>query len=260
MANADAKLAIITGAGQGIGEGIAHRLAKDGYSIAVADINDETAPKVAADLVAEGYQAKAYHVDVAHRDEVFALVDAAVSDFGDLAVYVNNAGIAFIDTFVDSKPEDVERLLDVNLRGTYWGIQAAGKQFKKQGNGGRIVNAASLAGYEASALQSAYSASKFAIRGLTQSAAKEFAKDKITVNAYNPGIVRTKMRDAIDKKTAAIKGKTIPEQQADCLSEIAIGREATPADVAEVVAWFVSPDAGYITGQSLQVDGGMRFH
>ncbi len=149
---------------------------------------------------------------------VFALVDAATNDLGELAVYVNNAGIAFIDSFVDSDPEDVERLLDVNLKGTYWGIQAAGKKFKEQGHGGRIVNAASLAGYGGhQALQSAYSASKFGIRGLTQSAAKEFAKDKITVNAYNPGIVRTKMRDAIDKKTAAIKHKTIPEQQADCI-------------------------------------------
>ncbi len=122
------------------------------------------------------------------------------------------------------------------------------------------MNAASLAGYEASALQSAYSASKFGIRGLTQSAAKELAKDKITVNAYNPGIVRTKMRDAIDEKTAAIKHETVAEQQANCLEEIAIGREATPADVAEVVAWFASDAAGYVTGQSLQVDGGMRFH
>ncbi|WP_436669771.1 acetoin reductase [Lactiplantibacillus plantarum] len=254
------KLAIITGAGQGIGEGIARRLVRDGYAIAVADINDKAATKVAADLISENYQAKAYHVDVAHRDEVFALVKNAVADLGDLSLYVNNAGIAFIDSFVDSNPDDVERLLDVNLKGTYWGIQAAATQFKKQASGGRIVNAASLAGYEASALQSAYSASKFGIRGLTQSAAKELAKDKITVNAYNPGIVRTKMRDAIDKKTAAVKHETIEKQQADCLEEIAIGREATPADVAEVVAWFASDDAGYITGQSLQVDGGMRFH
>ncbi|KZU32003.1 2 3-butanediol dehydrogenase S-alcoholforming (R)-acetoin-specific [Lactiplantibacillus plantarum] len=254
------KLAIITGAGQGIGKGIARRLVRAGYAIAVADINDKAATKVAADLISENYQAKAYHVDVAHRDEVFALVKNAVADLGDLSLYVNNAGIAFIDSFVDSNPDDVERLLDVNLKGTYWGIQAAATQFKKQASGGRIVNAASLAGYEASALQSAYSASKFGIRGLTQSAAKELAKDRITVNAYNPGIVRTKMRDAIDKKTAAVKHETIAKQQADCLEEIAIGREATPADVAEVVAWFASDAAGYITGQSLQVDGGMRFH
>lgn len=117
-----------------------------------------------------------------------------------------------------------------------------------------------LAGYEASALQSAYSVSKFGIRGLTQAVAKELAVDKITVNAYNPGIVRTKMRDAIDKKIAKIKHETITQQQANCLKEIALGREAKPSYVAEVVAWFASSGAGYVTGQSLKVDDGMRFH
>ncbi|MFD1125193.1 acetoin reductase [Lentilactobacillus raoultii] len=253
------KLAIVTGAGQGIGEGIAKRLAKEGYAIAVADINQRTAKKVAKQLKDSGYKAKAYYVDVAHREEVFDLVKTAVNDLGELAVFVNNAGVAFIDSFVDSKPADVERLFDVNLKGTYWGIQAAAKQFIKQGKGGRIVNAASLAGVEASALQSAYSASKFGIRGLTQAASKELAKYQITVNAYNPGIVRTPLRDGIDKRTAEIKNISVKEQQANCLTEISLGREATPEDVADAVAWFVSPDAKYITGQSVQVDGGMRY-
>lgn len=253
------KLAIVTGAGQGIGEGIANRLAKEGYAIAVADINQRTAKKVAKQLRDDGYKAKAYYVDVAHRSEVFDLVKTAVDDFGDLAVFVNNAGVAFIDSFVDSQPADVERLFDVNLKGTYWGIQAAAKQFIKQGKGGRIVNAASLAGVEASALQSAYSASKFGIRGLTQAASKELAKYKITVNAYNPGVVRTPLRDGIDKRTAEIKKIPIKEQQANVLTEISLGREATPEDVADVVSWFVSPHAKYITGQSVQVDGGMRY-
>ncbi|MCP9332405.1 acetoin reductase [Lentilactobacillus hilgardii] len=253
------KLAIVTGAGQGIGEGIANRLAKEGYAIAVADINQRTAKKVAKQLKDDGYKAKAYYVDVAHRSEVFDLVKTAVDDFGDLTVFVNNAGVAFIDSFVDSQPADVERLFDVNLKGTYWGIQAAAKQFIKQGKGGRIVNAASLAGVEASALQSAYSASKFGIRGLTQAASKELAKYKITVNAYNPGVVRTPLRDGIDKRTAEIKKIPIKEQQANVLTEISLGREATPEDVADVVSWFVSPHAKYITGQSVQVDGGMRY-
>ncbi|MDN2453371.1 acetoin reductase [Lactobacillus sp. UCMA15818] len=254
-----AGLAIITGAGQGIGEGIAYRLAKEGYAIAVADINQQKADQVVNNLITQGFPSKAYYLDVAHRDEVFNLVNLAVSDFGDLKVFINNAGVAFIEKFVDTVPEDFERLIDVNLKGTYWGIQAAAKQFLKQGKGGRIVNAASLAGVEASALQSAYSASKFGIRGLTQSAAKELAKDHITVNAYNPGIVRTPLRDGIDKKTSKIKHISVAEQQARCLTEIANGREATPADVADVVAWFVSPGAEYITGQSIMVDGGMRY-
>lgn len=254
------KLAIITGSGQGIGEGIAHRLAADGFAIAVADINPQTAKKVAKVLINKGFEAKDYVVDVANRSAVFNLVAQAVEDFGELAVFVNNAGIAFIDSIVDSDSEKIERLFDVNIKGTYWGIQAAAAQLKKQGHGGRIINAASLASVEGSAFQSAYSASKFAVRGLTQSAAKELAKDHITVNAYSPGIVRTAMRDAIDKKTAQIKGISIAEQQQNCLNEIYLGREGKPEDVAEVVAWFASDAAEYITGQSILVDGGMRFH
>lgn len=254
------KTAIITGAGQGIGEGIAYRLAKSNYAIAVADINLKTAAKVAEAIVKSGHTAKAYQVDVADREAVFNLVDQVVSDLGNLAVYVNNAGIAFIASVIDSEPAEIDRLFNVNLKGTYWGIQAAAKKFIEQGTGGRIINAASLAGVEASALQSAYSASKFGIRGLTQSAAKELAKHKITVNAYNPGIVRTSMRDRIDAKTAAIKNISIEQQQKNCLAEIALGREAVPADVAEVVAWFASPAAEYITGQSILVDGGMKFY
>lgn len=126
-----AKLAIVTGAGQGIGEGIAHRLAKDGFAIAVADINGETADKVTADLTKAGYSAKSYHLDVADRNSVFDLVQNAVADLGELAVYVNNAGVAFIDEIVDSAEKDIRRLLDVNLLGTYWGTQAAAEQFKK---------------------------------------------------------------------------------------------------------------------------------
>ncbi|MDN6900917.1 acetoin reductase [Oenococcus sicerae] len=254
------KLAIITGAGQGIGEGITYRLARDGYAIAVADINPVTAEQVAENLREKSVSAKAYQLDVANRDEVFNLVKQAVSDLGDLNVFVNNAGVAFIDSIVDSDPAAIERLLDVNLKGTYWGIQAAARQFQKQDQGGRIINAASLAGVEASALQSAYSASKFAIRGLTQSAAKELAVDQVTVNAYDPGVVRTPLRDAIDQRTAEINHISVPTQKAHVLAEIALGREGKPADVAEVVAWLASPAAGYITGQSILVDGGMRFH
>lgn len=251
--------AIITGAGQGIGEATAYRLAKDGFNIAVADINEQTVTQVAQNLRNQGFEAKAYVIDVADREAVFQLVDDAINDLGELAVFVNNAGVAFIDSVIDSDPDKISRLFDVNLKGTYWGIQAAATTFKTQGHGGRIINAASLASVEASALQSAYSASKFGIRGLTQSAAKELAADQITVNSYSPGIVRTPLRDSIDARTAEIKGLSVPEQQANCLTEIGLGREGTPADVAEVIAWFASPNAAYITGQTMLVDGGMHF-
>ncbi len=253
------KLAIVTGAGQGIGEGIAYRLAQDNYAIAVADINIASAKKVAQKLIEAGKSAKAYYVDVANRKEIFRLIQSAVSDLGELDAFINNAGVAFIASIKNSKPQQVNRLFDVNIKGTYWGIQAASEQFRKQGHGGHIVNAGSLAGVQASALQSAYSASKFAVRGLTQSAAKELAKDKITVNAYNPGVVRTPLRDMIDEKTAPINKVSISQQQKNVLKEISLGKEASPKDVANVVAWFVSPSASYVTGQSLLVDGGMVF-
>lgn len=251
--------AIITGAGQGIGEAAAYRLANDGFNIAVADINEETVTQVAQNLRDQGFQAQAYVLDVADRQAVFNLVEEAVNDLGELGVFINNAGVAFIDSIIDSDPEKISRLFDVNLKGTYWGIQAAAEKFKQQGHGGHIINAASLAGIEASALQSAYSASKFGIRGLTQSAAKELAADQITVNAYCPGIVRTPLRDGIDDRTAQIKGLPVSQQRANSLTEIRLGREATPEDVAEIIAWFASPSAAYITGQSLLVDGGMHF-
>ncbi|GMA69823.1 hypothetical protein GCM10025879_10690 [Leuconostoc litchii] len=117
-----------------------------------------------------------------------------------------------------------------------------------------------MAAVEGSALQGAYSASKFAIRGLGQSAAKELAKYGITVNAYDPGIVITPLRDYIDQRTAKIKGTTAAKQRQSVIDEIALGRAATSEDVADVVSFLVSSQAKYITGQSILIDGGMRFH
>lgn len=254
------KVALITGSGRGIGEAIAKQLAKENYVVAVADIDAANADKVAAEINENDQQeAKAYDLDVADRDQFFQVVHQVVDDFGSLDVLVNNAGVAFIDEIVNSDPAQVERLFDVNLKGTFWGIQAAATQFKKQGTGGKIINAASLASIEGSALQGAYSASKFAIRGLGQSAAKELAKDHITVNAYDPGIVLTPLRDSIDKRTAQLKKTTFAAQRQSVIDEIALGRAATPEDVANILSFLVSDKANYLTGQSILIDGGMRF-
>jgi len=255
------KVAIVTGSGRGIGLAIAERLAQEDYYVAVADIDQDTAKHVSDNINATKSGYAAYYVlDIASRTAVFELVEKVVAHFGRLDVFVNNAGIAFIDSIIDSDPTQVERLFDVNIKGTFWGIQAAATQFKKQGDGGRIINAASLAAVEGSALQGAYSASKFAIRGLGQSASKELAGDGITVNAYDPGIVLTPMRDYIDQKTASIKGITPELQRKNVVNEIALGRAAVPEDIADLVQFLVSPGAKYITGQSILIDGGMRFH
>lgn len=255
------KVAIITGAGRGIGKAIAEHLVADNYLVAVADIDGVTAKYVSDRINALTPDSARYYVlDISEREAVFNLVDDVVSDFGRLDVFVNNAGIAYIDSIVDSQPDKVNRLLDVNLKGTFWGIQAAASQFIKQGDGGTIVNAASLASVEGSALQGAYSASKFAIRGLGQSAAKELAQYGITVNAYDPGIVLTPLRDYIDQKTAQIKKITPDLQRKSVIDEIAFGRPASVDEIADLVSFLVSPKAKYITGQSILIDGGMRFH
>ncbi|MCF6515427.1 acetoin reductase [Lactobacillus sp. S2-2] len=255
------KVAIITGSGKGIGSAIAKQLASENYLVAIADIDEIAAEKVKDEINEKNENsAIAYKIDVANRNQVFSLVDKVINDFGHLDVFINNAGIAYINSIVDSDPVQVERLLDVNLKGTFWGIQAAAKQFQIQGNGGKIINAASLASVEGSALQGSYSASKFAIRGLGQSAAKELAKDNITVNAYDPGIVITQLRDYIDERTAKLKNTTPEKQRQSVIDEIALKKPATPQDVANVVSFFASEKANYITGQSILIDGGMRFH
>lgn len=250
------RIAIVTGGGQGIGEGIAKQLTADGLTVAVADLKQENAEKVAAEI---GNGAKGYFVDVADKQSVFDLVDAVVADYGQLDVMVNNAGIAKIGAVIDAEEKDVDQIMNVNIKGDIFGIQAAAKQFKKQGNGGKIINACSIAGHEGFELLGIYSATKFAVRGLTQAAAKELAKDKITVNAYCPGIVLTPMWDQIDAEMAKIYNVPLGDTLQKYIDGIALGRGEQPADVANLVSFLADKKSDYITGQSIMVDGGINF-
>lgn len=206
-----------------------------------------------------GNGAKGYFVDVADKQSVFDLVDAVVADYGQLDVMVNNAGIAKIGAVIDAEEKDVDQIMNVNIKGDIFGIQAAAKQFKKQGNGGKIINACSIAGHEGFELLGIYSATKFAVRGLTQAAAKELAKDKITVNAYCPGIVLTPMWDQIDAEMAKIYNVPLGDTLQKYIDGIALGRGEQPADVANLVSFLADKKSDYITGQSIMVDGGINF-
>ncbi|MCT2883493.1 acetoin reductase [Lentilactobacillus parabuchneri] len=250
------RIAIVTGAGQGIGEGIARQLVQDGLSVAVADLNEENARNVAEEI---GNNSRGYYVDVSDKKSMFDLVDHVVKDFGKLDVFVNNAGIAKIGTILDTTEEDFDQIVSVNLKGVLFGIQASATQFKKQGTGGKIISASSIAGHEGFELLGPYSATKFAVRGLTQVAAQELAKDKITVNAYAPGIVLTKMWDQIDAEMAKIYHVPIGETLQKNIDSIALGRGETPADVANLVSFLADPKSDYITGQAIIVDGGIHF-
>jgi meso-butanediol dehydrogenase/(S,S)-butanediol dehydrogenase/diacetyl reductase len=253
------KVALVTGAAQGIGRGIALRLAKDGADIAIVDINSEKLIKVAAEIKALGRKVTTFAADVSNRADVFAAVDHAEQQLGGFNIMVNNAGIAQVQAIADVSPEEVERIFKINVHGVLWGIQAAAKKFKALRQPGKIINASSIAGHDGFALLGIYSATKFAVRALTQASAREFATDGITVNAYCPGVVGTDMWVEIDKRMAEVTGAEIGATYKKYVEGIALGRAETPEDVAAFVAYLAGPDSDYMTGQAPLIDGGMVY-
>jgi meso-butanediol dehydrogenase/(S,S)-butanediol dehydrogenase/diacetyl reductase len=254
------KVAFVTGGGQGIGQAIAERLHADGFKVAIADVNIETAQKVAEKLGGKNGGAIALKVNVADRDSVFAAVDQTMSELGGLDVIVNNAGIAPTSPIEDITPESIEKLFSINFNGVVWGTQAATKAFRKLGHGGKIISAASQAGHIGNPGIALYSATKFAVRGFTQTAARDLAKYGITVNTYAPGIVKTPLMEDLAKKTATAAGKPEAWGWEQFTKGITLDRISEPTDVAAVVSFLAGPDSNYITGQSILVDGGMVFN
>ena len=185
------KVALVTGGGQGIGRAIALRLANDGANIAVVDLKEDKTKAVADEVRAIGRKATTFRADVSKRADVYAAVDHAEKELGGFDIMVNNAGIAQIQALADVTPEEFDKIVQVNVAGVLWGIQAAAKKFKERKQKGKIISASSIAGHEGFPLLGIYSVTKFAVRALTQAAAKEFATDGITVNAYCPGVVGT---------------------------------------------------------------------
>ncbi len=251
------RVAVVTGAGRGIGAAIARRLATDGLAVMVSDIDGSTAAEVAREIEGAGGRAASTATDVADRDACFALVAAAREHFGAVDVMVSNAGIAQVKTLLEVTPEDIERMLAVNVKGVLWCLQAAAETMIEQGRGGKIISASSVAGHQGFDHLGHYSASKFAVRGLTQAAAKELATHQITVNAYCPGIVGTTMWDEIDAGLGGYLGTGTGEALEQYSQLIALGRVQTPEDVASFVSYLASRDADYMTGQAVIIDGGI---
>ncbi|WP_454622056.1 acetoin reductase [Bradyrhizobium cenepequi] len=257
--SANGKVALVTGAGQGIGRGIALRLAKDGASLALVDIKADKLEAVRKEVEALGHKATTFVADVSTRDEVYAAIDHAEKELGGFDIIVNNAGIAQVKPLSDVVPEDLERIFRINVDGVVWGIQAAATKFKNRGQKGKIINASSIAGHDGFAMLGVYSATKFAVRALTQAAAKEYASHGITVNAYCPGIVGTDMWIEIDERFSDITGAPKGETYKKYVEGIALGRAQTPEDVAALVAFLASDDSDYITGQAILTDGGIVY-
>ncbi|MFK3704017.1 (S)-acetoin forming diacetyl reductase [Klebsiella sp. NPDC088457] len=254
------KVALVTGAAQGIGKAIALRLVKDGFAVAIADYNDAAAEAVAAEINQHGGRALAVKVDVSRREQVFAAVEQARKTLGGFDVIVNNAGIAPSTPIETIAEEIVDKVYNINVKGVIWGIQAAVAAFKKEGHGGKIINACSQAGHVGNSDLAVYSSSKFAVRGLTQTAARDLAPLGITVNGYCPGIVKTPMWAEIDRQVSEAAGKPLGHGTAEFAKRITLGRLSEPEDVAACVSYLASPDSDYMTGQSLLIDGGMVFN
>ncbi|ACI50628.1 acetoin reductase [Gluconacetobacter diazotrophicus PA1 5] len=255
----EGKVALVTGAAQGIGRGIALRLAKDGADIALVDIKREALAAVAAEIEALGRKVTTFVADVGDRAQVRAAIDHTEKALGGFDIMINNAGIAQVKPIASVAPEDVERIFRINVQGVLWGIQAAADSFMAREQKGKIINACSIAGHDGFAFLGVYSATKFAVRALTQAAAKEYASKGITVNAYCPGVVGTDMWVEIDHLFAQITGAPEGATFRKYVEGIALGRAETPEDVASLVSYLSSPDSDYMTGQSILIDGGLVY-
>ncbi len=249
------KSVIVTGAGRGIGAEIARDLARNGAKVCVADLNIESAKQVAKGI---GKSAISVEVNVADRASTKAMIAATVKAFGQLDVMFNNAGISQTCHFMDVTEVDWHRIMDVNGLGVLIGTQEAARQMKAQSGGGKIINTASIAGKQGYPLFAHYCASKFAVVALTQAAARALAPDKITVNAFAPGVVRTELWEQLDREFMDIGVTQKPDQAINQFSEsILLGRCSKPEDITGVTTFLASTASDYMTGQTVMIDGGM---
>jgi NAD(P)-dependent dehydrogenase (short-subunit alcohol dehydrogenase family) len=242
------KVALITGAASGIGQGSAHVFAARGAKLVLADVDVERGEATAARIRAEGGDAVFVRADISAARDVEALVAAVVARHGRLDCAFNNAGIAgALAPLVDFSDEDWDRVIAVNLRGVYLCMKHEIRQMLKQG-GGAIVNTASVVGLVGGPTMIAYAASKHGIVGMTKVAALEYAKQSVRVNAVCPGAVRTPMLDQM----AAQAGYT----EEVLIGAEPIGRIGEPHEIAEAAAWLCSSAASFVTGHAMAVDGG----
>jgi meso-butanediol dehydrogenase/(S,S)-butanediol dehydrogenase/diacetyl reductase len=286
------QVAIITGSGQGIGKGIARRLAGEGAIVVIAENNPETAAAAVQEIENENGQALAYPIDISDVAAVRKMVDDVVAKFGHINILVNNAGVAQTKPMMDLTKEDWDRIIAVNQRGSFFCLQAVAAQMIKQVpeavrkvaeipadimninpgdqvltelpdirvSYGKIVNLSSIAGRRGRPLSTHYAASKAAIINITQSAALALAPYRITVNAICPGIVPTPMWEQIDEERSVLFGAKPGEAANAFVNIVPLKRAATAEDIAGAVAFFCSDDADYITGQALNVDGGFEMN
>ncbi|HVW57252.1 MAG TPA: SDR family oxidoreductase [Rhizobiaceae bacterium] len=247
---------VITGGSRGIGAAIARRFAGEGARVLVSA--NEKADDVVASIREKGGIAESFVADVTRKDEVAALYDKAEALFGSVDISIQNAGIITIAKLEELTIEEWRKVLEVNTTGVFLCCQEAVARMRKHGRGGRLINTASGQARQGFIYTPHYAASKFGVVGITQSLAKELAKEAITVNAFCPGIIETDMWAYNDEVWGKLLGDYKPgELMAEWVKNIPAGRAGTGEDVAGLVAFLASDDASYITGQTINVDGGL---
>lgn len=250
MFNLSDKVAIITGAAGGIGQVITQKLAEAQAAVVVSDLDQEKCEQVASSVATTGADALALACDVSKKQDLEDLVQETVNQFGKLDIMVNNAGIWHFTPFLETTEQILDKTLSVDLKGVFFGCQAAARQMVKQGKGGgSIINITSVAALEGQSNLSAYAAAKGGVSSLTRQIANELASYKIRVNAIAPGAINTTIKN----------GLSLPELLQKLLEEkmvVPLGKPGEPADVAHAVVFLASDEAHYITGHTLVVDGG----
>lgn len=239
------QVALVTGAAQGIGKAVALMLAREGAKIVISDVSLEKAQQAADECAALGVESRALRFDVSKEAEVKAGFAEIVEAFGGLDILVNNAGITKDGLVMRMKEEDWEAVLRINLTGTFLCMKEAVKIMARK-RAGRVISIASVVGFMGNVGQANYSASKAGVVALTRTVAREYAARNITVNAVAPGFIQTAMTDVLPEKVRNELQGAIP-----------LGRLGTIEDVAGAVGYLASPEASYITGQTIHVNGGM---
>ena len=253
------KVALVTGAGGGMGKETAITLAKLGASVVIADINLENVEQVRDEMRQVGLKAEAIQVDVTNEDDVKKMVNFTIESFGKVDILINCAGVSKNMQLIETTVEDWNRIFDINVKGIFLAIRETLPHLIKQ-KSGKIVNFSSMVGKEAFGNNVAYSASKFAVMGITQGVAKEVAKHNINVNAVCPGIVMTEMMERATEEIAKLQGVTKEDIIQDFCQNIPLNRLQTPQDVAGVVAFLCSDLAFNMTGQGINITGGAQLH
>ncbi len=273
----DGKVALVTGAGRhrGLGEAMAKRLAAEGAEVVITDIGAEKGQQfaaehigttaemdeIASEIVAAGGTATPHICDVLDEDQIVGAVKKAVDTYGRLDIMINNAGIGYLMTdILNLEQKDWDAVLNVNLRGVFFGIKHAAQQMIAQGDGGSIINIASQAAKRGFAGAAAYVSSKHGVVGLTRTAALEFGPHNIRVNSICPNHVTTGLGAWQNEHFSAAGGQSEDDYLSAMQSRIPLGRVGLTSDIASTAAFLCSDQAPYITGQNLDVSGGEEMH